>query len=422
MTRKCMDALAALLIATVTLIVPLSGCASLPFSNMRSPMRSRSAPPSHPRPELTRESEESEQAILGAVSDFLERTKVYQLPKSTSSSVPAATPPPAVLSAPVAPARLVMSEGSPSLTQSGPNFPIQRDLALANTHMTLQTARPMGAAPALPVIESVSIRGVAQHEPSVASVVQTKTTNQPLDTRSAQDSVTIDQVISNLKTRAAKTSDFDTEWRLRLIQLAFHRDAEAMKVSRSLSPQAQNLLEALVRTAVAVRRVVRDPLLVGERELNRVKELQELLARRIDLVVTSVALCRKVVTFGVYEELADEALVAGRTTWAIVYSEIRNFQVEQTDDGEYRTHLATRLEVLTEAGQSVWQHQEPDIADLCRQRRTDFFIAQRIELPPTLPAGNYVLKVMVEDKLSDKAGETSHPFVLNSAMAVSMGH
>jgi hypothetical protein len=233
--------------------------------------------------------------------------------------------------------------------------------------------------------------------------------------------VTIDQVISNLKTRAAKTSDFDTEWRLRLIQLAFHRDAEAMKVSRSLAPQTQSLLGALVRTAVAVRRAVRDPLLVGERELNRVKELQELLARRIDLVVTSVALCRKVVTFGVYEELADEALVAGRTTWAIVYSEIRNFQVEQTDDGEYRTHLATRLEVLTEAGRSVWQHQEPDIADLCRQRRTDFFIAQRIELPPTLPAGNYVLKVMVEDKLSGKAGETSYPFALNSAMAVSMG-
>lgn len=421
MTRKCMDALPALLIATVSLIVPISGCASLPFSNMRSPTSSRLASPSRPRPELTRESEESKQAILGAVSDFLERTKDYQLPKFTSSSVPAAMPPPHALSAPVASPRVGMSEGAPNPAQAGWNLPVQPDQALANTHMTLQNAPSIGAAPALPMIKSVSIRGVAQHKVSAANVVKTKTTNQPLDTRSKQDPVTIDQVISDLKTRAAKTSDFDDEWRLRLTQLAFHRDAEAIKVSRSLSPQTQGLLAALVRTAVAVRRAVRDPLLVGERELNRVKDLQELLARRIDLVVTSVALCRKVVTFGVYEELADEALVAGRTTWAIVYSEIRNFQVEQTDDGEYRTHLATRLEVLTEAGQSVWQHQEPDIADLCRQRRTDFFIAQRIELPPTLPAGNYVLKVMIEDKLSGKAGETSYPFAINSAMAVSMG-
>lgn len=416
MIRKCMDTPTALLIATVSLIVSLTGCASLPYF----PMRSRLASPVHPRPEATSTSgEASKQAILSAVEEFLERTKEYQLHESASSSLRRTTPPTAVLAAPVVATAFVARGGAP--TQPIRRLPVAGDQAFANAQMTLQDTPAISPLPGLPVIESLSIRALPQQEVSAANVVKTKTTNQPLDTRSVQDPVTIDQVISNLKTRAAKTGDFDTEWQLRLTQLAFHRDTEALKVSRSLPLRTQSLLAALVRTAIAVRRAVSDPLLVGERELNRVNELEELLAQRIDLVVTSVALCRKVVTFGVYEELADEALVAGRTTWAIVYSEVRNFQTEQTDDGGYRTRLGTRLEVLTADGRSVWQHEEPEIADLCRRRRTDFFIAQRIELPPTLPAGNYVLKVMVEDKLSGKAGETSHAFAINSTMSVSAG-
>ncbi len=416
MMRKCVETPAALLITAISLIVPLTGCASLP-SFIAKP---RSVPPLRPDPKpASGSSEASKQNILSAVEEFLDRTKEYQLHGSASSSLPNTTPPTALLSTSYAAPRVAISMAYPA--PAGLRLEGAGDRAFTNTQVALLDAFPSNPGPALPVIESLSVRALPRQEISAARAVETKTTNQPLDTRSAQDPLTIDQVISNLKTRAAETGDFESEWQLRLTQLAFHRDAEAVKVSPSLAPQTQALFVALIRTAVAVRRAVNDPLLVGEIELDRVNELRELLAQRIDLVVTSVTLCRKVVTFGVYEELADEALVAGRTTWAIVYSEIRNFQTEQTDDGGYRTRLATRLEVLTEDGRSVWQHEEPEIADVCRQRRTDFFIAQRVELPPTLPAGNYVLKVMVEDQLSGKAGETSHAFAINSAMSVRAG-
>ena len=98
-----------------------------------------------------------------------------------------------------------------------------------------------------------------------------------------------------------------------------------------------------------------------------------------------MAFCRKVVTFGVYEEMAPESFVAGRGIRTIAYTEIRDFRSERNEDGQYLTRLATRLEVLTADGRSVWGHEESDIVDLCRRRRTDFFIAQRVALPPTLP-------------------------------------
>ena len=79
-----------------------------------------------------------------------------------------------------------------------------------------------------------------------------------------------------------------------------------------------------------------------------------MLADRADPIVSNVALCRKVVTFGVYEEMSDEDFVAGRTNPTIVYSEIRNLRSEPVEGGQYRTQLGTRIEILTVEGDSVW--------------------------------------------------------------------
>ena len=69
----------------------------------------------------------------------------------------------------------------------------------------------------------------------------------------------------------------------------------------------------------------------------------------------------------------------------------------------------------------MWHYEEPDIEDLCRQRRMDFFIAQRVALPPTLPAGEYVLKVLVEDKLSGRAHEAVYPLTISSGFSAAKG-
>jgi len=170
-----------------------------------------------------------------------------------------------------------------------------------------------------------------------------------------------------------------------------------------------------------VRKVARDPQLAGQEALDTVDELQSALADRVDPEIATIALCRNVTTFGVYDEMESDEFVAGRTLRTIVYSEIENLSAEQTAEGDFRTLLATRLEVLTADGRSVWQHEEPEIEDVCRRRRADFFIAQRISLPPVLGEGDYVLKAFVEDKLSGKANESIYQFHVYSPTSIARG-
>ena len=113
---------------------------------------------------------------------------------------------------------------------------------------------------------------------------------------------------------------------------------------------------------------------------------------------------------------------AGRATPTIIYSEIRNLRGEKSADGLFRSALATRVELLTADGQSVWQHAEPEISDLCRNRRDDFFIAQRVTLPATLKEGPHVLKVLVEDKLSGRAAEQTLRFTVHGGSALAKGN
>ena len=409
MTTKRTDAMTATVMSLIGMSWVLPGCVTL-------------APPAvDPLVERSRERQQTAEskpaetdasATLAAVEAFLEETKEYQL--ASASSAPASP------SADVI--RVSQDWGAAGGTMApapGRMDPTQAPSeTFANTQVLLSEAAPIGSVPALPVLRSVSIRPVTTAEAGPIESAPTNLTNQPLDTHAANRSSLLDRFLSHLKEQALESSDFDSEWSLRMTQLALHRDAEAVAVAAHLPGTARDMMVTLIRAAQAVRRVAREPAPPDEEVLERIDELHRIVADRADPSVTTVALCRKVTTYGVYEEMAAHDFVAGRTTQTIVYSEIRNLRSEPTDEGRFRTRLATRVEVLTADGRSVWEHEEPQIVDLCRRPRTDFFIAQSITLPPTLPAGAYVLKMMVEDKLSGRADEAVHGFSINSALSV----
>ena len=414
MTGKRVEAGVVTLSLMTCLAATLSGCALFPPQNAdRLPDL-----PLPPEPRATAPStDEAEEAILAAVEQFLKRTQDYGLPGPPSSESGSAP-----VSDGAAVANATTRDGAAGRpvrpAPPGDRLAPEHDQVSANTQMGLQDTSPTRLAVALPVVESVSIRSTVSLDAAVAEPVKINTTNEPLDVRQAETPLTIDRFLSELETGAASTNDPDAEWQLRLTQLALHRDTEAVQVSQNLPQGARSMLTALIRAAVAVRRTASDPLLSGDEAIDRVDELRTVLADRADPVVSTVALCRKVATFGVFEEMGNEDFVAGQAVQAIVYSEIRNLRSDLTDDGRHRTRLATRLEVFTADGRSVWQREEPEIVDLCRRRRTDFFIAQRLTLPPSLPAGDYVLKILVEDKLSGRVDEASHGFVIGPPTSV----
>ncbi len=402
---------------TVSLLAMSSGCAIVGAnrnagggSTAQTP--TGGIPPSFAQPTT----EAGSDAELAALVEFLERTAKYDEARLESPRENRPHPGAAQKIQPAASFDLASRSAPPTKTPA-PRVADASDFVSANAQMALDerlTRQPM---PALPVVESLSIPA-ADLDDAVSEEAPNNATNESMDLNSASATGIVAPFLSYLKTRAEASRMFDHEWQHRLALLALHRDREALEISSEIPREAQDLLGTLIRAVIGVRSATRDPLSTGNEALARVEELRDLLAGRADPVVATLALCRKVVTFGAYEPLPDTDFVAGRSTQAIVYIEIRNFQSERTDEGHHRTALATRLEVLTGGGQSVWRHEEPEVVDVCRRRRTDFFIAQRIVLPPSLPAGDYVLKVLVDDRLTGRADEASHSFRILSATSL----
>jgi hypothetical protein len=356
-----------------------------------------------------------DQKTLAAIEDFLERTQQYRQP---SAPIVGAPQPPA--NRPVTP-RQQESPPPPkvAVTDAGkpepPKAPENRTMANAE----LAAAAPADPQPVRPVpaVERVTIQWDQRAEADEAPV-RANAANTPMTAATGGPEPAAEKMLDELEENADARKDFESSWRLKLAQLALGQDATATAKALVLPAESAVLLSALVDAAIAVRIAASDPLDDGNAALAKIDSLRATAASRADPTVSGVALCRKVLTFGVYEEMPPDEFISGRTIQLIVYSEIGNFRSRKTDEGAYETQLATRLEVFTKAGESVWQRDEPEVVDACRNLRRDFFIAQRVTIPPTLPAGEYVLKVRVEDKLASKAGEAVKPFTIHSPISV----
>jgi len=270
--------------------------------------------------------------------------------------------------------------------------------------------------PALPVLQSVSI-GIPTELRS-ASAPDNGMSNVPVEVAAEPLRPTWHTLIEELSDQAKTRADVLAFWRLGLARLASDALETGPLNMPGLSDEASSLLDALFLAVASVRDQLVDPVSSGTRTLERVESLRRKIAETTDPIVSAVALCSRVTTFGVYEQMGPTDIVAGRPSQVIVYCELDNLHAKELDDGRFETNLATRVEVLTSDGRSVWTHEEPQIIDQCRRRRRDFFLAQRLTLPATLPAGEYVLKVMVEDSLSGRTNEAIEPFVISSALSL----
>jgi len=362
-----------------------------------------------------------EDAMLSSIEEFLKRTEDYGHEGQPAESNGPDGPAQAGQREPVR----VSLEGadSPATQESqaaAQSAGTMNSAAVANTEVSIAQAPSSRPAPAIPTLESISIRqdATAVSRPPAETESRSNAVNEPLEIGAAEAALNEDGFVKALAEHAKETDDIDAQWRLRLVELALNRITESPAPAGKLSNEAGRILAGVMRVVLAARAAARNPLLDGTEAVRYVDELRNLLADRAEPRIETVELCSKVVTFGVYDKMMREEFVAGRSTSTIVYYEIRNLRSEETRDYQFRTLLATRLEMFTLDGKSVWRREEPEIEDLCRQRRTDFFVAQRIALPPAIPAGEYILKVYAEDKLSGMATEASHQFSIFSPMSI----
>ncbi len=126
--------------------------------------------------------------------------------------------------------------------------------------------------------------------------------------------------------------------------------------------------------------------------------------------VTNAELCRRVRGYGVYEPFESRVFLAGREHPIIVYAELDNYRVAQTNDQQYEVRLTQKLVLYNESdGLAVWQQPRVEIVDQSRNRRRDFFVVQMIRLPARLNVGKYLLKIRITDQHGGSLDEVTLP-------------
>lgn len=131
------------------------------------------------------------------------------------------------------------------------------------------------------------------------------------------------------------------------------------------------------------------------------------------LSLAQLQLCTRVDGYGKYISLDGAPIVAGRPLAALVYTEVENFsQTSAGTGGEYSVNLSQEVRLYTEAGTAVWSRPKQVSRDSSKNRRRDFFLVQRIEIPGNLAPGRYDLKVTVRDEDASAISERSLPITI----------
>lgn len=136
------------------------------------------------------------------------------------------------------------------------------------------------------------------------------------------------------------------------------------------------------------------------------------LKERAPLELKNVTFCHKIEGYGEYNTYQKNEFTPGQRV--LIYAEIGNFHSELSAEGIYRTRLKSTLEVycVDAPDEPVEVKTYPVTEDFCRNHRRDYFHSYVVDIPVRCVRGSHLLKLVIEDELSGKAGTYSVPFTV----------
>jgi len=127
------------------------------------------------------------------------------------------------------------------------------------------------------------------------------------------------------------------------------------------------------------------------------------------LQVRNPQLCTRVDGYGAFTKFKEDTFKPKQDV--VLYVELENFRSDATDTG-FRTALSSRYRILDAQGREVVVHEFPTIEEVCQNRRRDYYISFRVQLPARIYDGRHTLQLTVEDTLAKKVGQTSIEFTI----------
>jgi len=131
------------------------------------------------------------------------------------------------------------------------------------------------------------------------------------------------------------------------------------------------------------------------------------LAEQARLELHNTSLCYRIDGFGSIQPFERDEFQAGQPI--LLYTEVRNFQSDLADNGQFVTRLKSHISIRRQGvtGEIADENTFPATEDFCQTHRTDYYHSYRIDLPQNLAPGKYALVLTVEDELSGKSATTA---------------
>lgn len=182
--------------------------------------------------------------------------------------------------------------------------------------------------------------------------------------------------------------------------LEHHPEEEINEQLKSYDPATREALVMLLTSAVQLEQDGGIAHITPRRLAawtNRLDTLTASLRSRSQLILERTCFCSSINNFGDYTKLPAEHSFFHPGELAHVYVQARNLSSRRRGE-KYATVLKGRLDVYDENSREkppiTWASVREDISASPRQ---DFYINFRFQVPPSIPAGLYTLRITVED-------------------------
>ncbi len=333
---------------------------------------------------------------------------------AAAARTPAATASPHV---PLAPEIVVSSPATPGAAEpAAPATPSARQSPAAPVDVRLETDTEPSASQDTRIVEieiSPAALATVAAEPSAApdDLARANRSAGPNVGSAAGD---LRDLLEDLRSQARRHPDsVGAALRLRLAQWSLGDESPAEDWPLR-DAEKRRLAESIWQVVQAASTMDGPASQTDAQKFQQALESLDLTLRQVQpLRIPRAVLCWSVHNYGNYEALPKPwRFPAGRKNMVVLYCELAGFATEPHPDkpGWYRTLLGERLAILTADGRELWNYQDEQIEDVCRHPRRDFFVPKVLSIPGNLPAGGYVLKVTIRDRLANRVAEANLPF------------
>lgn len=196
--------------------------------------------------------------------------------------------------------------------------------------------------------------------------------------------------------------------RLRMMYLVADRKTDAMEKVEGLSTEEQEVWSNTLFGLSDYMNV--EDISVSRRHmlaLGSFRRAMTHLEAASPLELQNLEFIQSVDSFGQFKPFPSHDFQAKQEV--LLYVEVDNFSTKDVG-GQFETVLQSSYEIYDQGGRRIDARHFPEVKDLCRVRRRDFYVPYRIYMPDDISPGSYRLELTVRDPAADKFGQSTIEF------------